>query len=162
MKRHYSISHYEESVSLIRSQVPEAAITTDVMVGFPGETAQEFEESYEFCRRMEFARIHVFAYSPREGTQAAQLPHQVSDKVKKERSQKMLALAQESAQNFSQRFLGRTMPVLFEQQSNGIWSGHTANYIKVYTKSNDDLTNKLLPLKLVEVKGDGVWGEIYG
>jgi threonylcarbamoyladenosine tRNA methylthiotransferase MtaB len=72
----------------------------------------------------------------------------------------MLALARESAQNFSQQFLGRTMPVLFEQQSNGIWSGHTANYIKVYTKTTDDLTNKLLPLKLVEIRGDGVWGDI--
>jgi len=128
------------------------------MVGFPGETAQEFEESYEFCRRMEFARIHVFAYSPRQGTQAAQLPHQVGDKVKKQRSQQMLALAEESVHNFSRRFLGRTMPVLFEQQSNGVWSGHTANYIKVYTQTTADLTNKLLPLKLVEIRGDGVWG----
>jgi len=158
MKRRYSVSDYEQSVSLIRAQVPEAAITTDIMVGFPGETDEEFEESYEFCRRVEFARIHVFAYSPRQGTQAAQMPHQVSDKIKKERSQKMLALAQESAQNFSRRFLGRTMPVLFEQQSNGVWSGHTANYIKVYTKTTADLTNKLLPLKLAEVRGDGVWG----
>jgi len=159
MKRHYSVSHYEESVSLIRTLVPEAAITTDIMVGFPGETDEEFEGSYAFCRRMEFARIHVFAYSPREGTQAAQLPQQVEDKVKKQRSQQMLALAKESAQNFSQRFLGRTMPVLFEQQSNGVWSGHTANYIKVYTQTTADLTNKLLPLKLVEIREDGVWGE---
>jgi len=158
MKRNYSVSHYEQSVSLIRALLPETAITTDVMVGFPGETSAEFEESYDFCRRMEFARIHVFSYSPRQGTQAAQLPQQVGDKVKKERSQKMLALAKESAQNFSQRFLGKTMPVLFEQQSNGIWSGHTANYIKVYTKTSDDLTNRLLPVKLVEVRGDGVWG----
>jgi len=160
MKRSYSLNDYEQSVSLIRSQVPEAAITTDVMVGFPGETDQEFAESYNFCRRMEFARIHVFSYSLRQGTQAAQMPQQVEDKVKKERSQKMLALAKESAQNFSQRFLGKTMTVLFEQQSNGLWSGHTDNYIKVYTKSSDDLTNKLLPLKLVEVRNDGVWGEL--
>ena len=160
MKRHYSLNDYEQSVSLIRALVPEAAITTDIMVGFPGETDQEFEESYDFCKRMEFARIHVFSYSPRQGTQAAQLPQQVGDKAKKERSQKMLALAKESAQNFSQRFLGRTMAVLFEQQSNGIWSGHTDNYIKVYTKTAADLTNKLLPLKLVEVRGDGVWGEV--
>jgi len=158
MKRHYSISDYEQSVSLIRNLVPEAAITTDIMVGFPGETDQEFEQSYDFCRRMEFARIHVFSYSLRQGTQAAQLPHQVSDKVKKERSQKMLALAKESAQNFSRHFLGRTMMVLFEQQSNGIWSGHTANYIKVYTKNTADLTNKLLPVKLEEIWKDGVWG----
>jgi len=158
MNRCYSLMDYEESVSLIRAQAPEAAITTDIMVGFPGETDEEFEESYNFCRRMEFARIHVFSYSPRQGTQAAQLPHQVSDKVKKQRSQQMLALAKESAHNFSQRFLGRTMPVLFEQQSNGIWSGHTDNYIKVYTKTTADLTNKLLAIKLVEIRGDGVWG----
>ncbi len=160
MNRRYSLSDYEQSVCLIRALVPEADITTDIMVGFPGETDQEFEESYDFCRRMEFARIHVFAYSPRQGTQAVQLPQQVGDKVKKQRSQKMLALAKESAQNFSRRFLGKTMPVLFEQQSNGVWSGHTANYIKVYTKSSADLTNKLLPVNLVEVRGDGVWGEV--
>jgi threonylcarbamoyladenosine tRNA methylthiotransferase MtaB len=161
MKRGYSASDYEQSVSLIRSLLPEAAITTDVMVGFPGETEEEFEESYDFCRRVEFARIHVFSFSPRHGTQAAQLPHQVSERVKKERSQKMLALARESTQNFSQRFLGRTMPVLFEQQSNGVWSGHTANYIKVYTKTTADLTNKLLPVNLVEIRNEGVWGYLH-
>jgi threonylcarbamoyladenosine tRNA methylthiotransferase MtaB len=160
MKRGYSVSDYEQSVSLIRALLPEAAITTDIMVGFPGETEEEFEEGYDFCRRVEFARIHVFSYSPRQGTQAAQLPHQVNDRVKKERSQKMLALAKESTQNFSQQFLGRTMPVLFEQQSNGVWSGHTANYIKVYTKTTADLTNQLLPVKLEEIRGDGVWGGI--
>jgi len=161
MKRGYSASDYEQSVSLIRALLLEAAITTDVMVGFPGETDEEFEESYDFCQRMEFARIHVFSYSPRQGTQAAQMSHQVGDKIKKQRSQKMLALAKESAQNFSQRFLGRTMPVLFEQQSDGVWSGHTDNYIKVYTKSSHDLTNKLLPVRLLEIRGDEVWGYLH-
>jgi threonylcarbamoyladenosine tRNA methylthiotransferase MtaB len=161
MKRGYSVSDYERSVSLIRALLPEAAITTDIMVGFPGETEEEFEESYDFCRRMEFARIHVFSFSPRQGTQAAQMSHQVSDRVKKERGQKMLALAKESAQDFSRRFLGRTMPVLFEQQSNGVWSGHTASYIKVYTKTTADLTNRLLPVKLGEIRGDGVWGYLH-
>ena len=161
MKRRYSTADFKRLVSLIRAAVPEAAITTDVMVGFPGETELEFEESYSFCREMEFARIHVFTYSRRSGTEAAQLPNQISDKVKKERSQRMLALAQESARSFSRQFLGRTVPVLFEQQSNGVWSGLTDNYIKVYTESSEDLTNKLLPVKLVEVYKDGVWGEIY-
>ncbi len=159
MKRRYSVSDYQRAVSLIRALVPEAAITTDVIVGFPGETDEEFEQSYNLCRQMGFARIHVFSYSPRQETLAAQLPQQVGDKVKKQRSQKMLALAKESAQNFSQRFLGKTMTVLWEKQSDGIWSGFTDNYIKVYTKSDKTLTNKLLPVKLVEVSGDGVWGE---
>jgi len=160
MKRRYSTSEYHQSVASIRAMMPEAAITTDIIVGFPGETEDEFAESRDFCRQMEFARIHVFPYSPRQGTQAALMPEQVKDRVKKQRSEKMLALARESALNFSQRFLGKTMLVLWEKQSDGIWSGLTDNYIKVYTRSDGDLTNQLLPVKLVEISGDGVWGEV--
>jgi threonylcarbamoyladenosine tRNA methylthiotransferase MtaB len=159
MKRRYSVGDYQQALSLIQALVPEVAITTDIIVGFPGETEEEFGESYNFCQQMQFARIHVFPYSPRRGTEAAQMPHKVSDKVKKERSQKMLALAQQSAQNFSRRFLGKTMPVLWEKRSDGIWSGHSDNYIKVYTRSSQDLTNQLLPTKLGKISGDGVWGE---
>jgi len=158
MKRRYSADEYQRAVSLIRALVPEVAITTDIIVGFPGETDEEFEQSYNLCQQTAFARIHVFTYSPRQGTQAAQLPQQVADKTKKQRRQKMLALAKESAQNFSQRFLGKTMPVLWEKQSDELWSGYTDNYIKVYTKSDKDLTNQLLPVKLIEVRRDGVWG----
>ena len=161
MKRRYCISDYQKAVSLIRALVPGAAITTDIIAGFPGETEEEFEGSYELCRQLGFARIHVFSYSPRQGTQAARLPQQVDTQVKKQRSQKMLALHKESTQNFRQRFLDRTMPVLWEKQSNnGFWSGLTDNYIKVYTRNDDDLTNKLLPVKLVQLGGDGVWGEV--
>ncbi len=88
------------------------------------------------------------------------MPSQVTDKAKKQRSQKMLALAEECAQRFYQRFIGRRMPVLFEGQNDGIWSGLTINYIKVYTKSSEDLSNKLRPARLVKVQGDGVWGEV--
>jgi threonylcarbamoyladenosine tRNA methylthiotransferase MtaB len=160
MKRRYTVGDYQQAVALIRGMVPEAAITTDIIVGFPDETEAEFQESYELCRQMEFARIHVFSYSPRQGTQAAAMPDQVGDEVKKQRSQRMLALAKESAQNFRQRFLGKTMPVLWEKQTDGVWSGLTDNYIRVYTKSDKDLTNQLLPVKLMEVRGDGVWGEV--
>ncbi len=160
MNRRYSVNDYQQAVSLIQALVPVAAITTDIIVGFPGETDEEFEQSYNLCRQMGFARIHVFTYSPRQGTQAAQLSQQVGDKVKKQRSQKMLALAKESTQNFSHQFLGRTMMVLWEKRTNGLWSGLTDNYIKVYTKSDKDLTNKLLPVKLVDIRGDGVWGLI--
>jgi len=159
MKRRYSISDYQQAVSLIRTLVPEAAITTDIMVGFPGETSEEFEQSYQLCQKLEFARIHVFPYSPRKETQAAQMPDQVKDKVKKQRSQKMLALAKKSAQNFRQQFLGKTTTVLWEKQSaDGFWSGFTDNYVKLYTTGNRDLTNQLLLVKLVERRGDGVWG----
>ena len=159
MKRRYSIDEFQRSVSLIRALVPAAAITTDVIVGFPGETSAEFEQGYELCQKLGFARIHVFPYSPRQGTQASQMPQQVGGKVKKQRSQRMLTLDRESAKNFNKRFLEKTMSVLWEKRSgDGIWFGHTDNYIRVYTKSDKDLTNKLLPVKLTKVGGDGVWG----
>ncbi|MDO9065485.1 MAG: tRNA (N(6)-L-threonylcarbamoyladenosine(37)-C(2))-methylthiotransferase MtaB, partial [Chloroflexota bacterium] len=132
MKRRYSTVEYEQAVALIRKALPEAAITTDIIVGFPGETDEEFRESYEFCKRMEFARIHVFSYSPRPGTEAAQMRPRVPDKVKKQRSQQMLALAEESAADFRKRFAGKIMLVLWEQQTGGLWSGLTDNYIRVY------------------------------
>ncbi len=149
MKRRYRTSDYERAVSLIRSQLPDAAITTDVIVGFPDETGEEFEQSLSFCKQMEFARMHVFSYSPRDGTEAARLPCRVDDRVRKQRSQQMLALAEESARNFRQRFSGRMMTVLWEKQSaDGVWSGVTDNYIKVYTRSGQDLGNRLVPVKL--------------
>jgi len=161
MRRHYTTADYRRAVATIRALVPDVAITTDVIVGFPGETDEEFEESYELCRQMDLARIHVFPYSPRPGTEAANMPSQVGDRVKQERNQKMLALARESITNFSQKFLGKTMMVLWEKQSgNRVWSGLSDNYIKVYTRSNRDLSNRLLPVKLTKVGDDGVWGEV--
>jgi threonylcarbamoyladenosine tRNA methylthiotransferase MtaB len=149
MKRRYDTEEYEQAVSLIRRSVPDAAVTTDIIVGFPGETDNDFEESYRFCQRMEFARIHVFPFSARSGTKAAQIPGQIDSRTKKERSDSMLALAEESARNFRQRFSGRTMTVLWEQRTGDyLWSGVTGNYIRVFTESKEDLNNRLIPVKL--------------
>jgi threonylcarbamoyladenosine tRNA methylthiotransferase MtaB len=150
MKRRYTAADYQRAVDLIRQVVPGVAITTDVIVGFPGETEAEFGQSYNFCRQMQFARIHVFSYSPRPGTQAALMPHQVEDKVKRERNRRMLALGRECVRSFRHKFLGKTMLVLWEKETCGVWSGLTGNYIRVYTKSDQDLTNQILPVKLVE------------
>jgi threonylcarbamoyladenosine tRNA methylthiotransferase MtaB len=160
MKRRYTADDYRRTVALIRANVPEAAITTDVIVGFPGETEAEFRETADFCRKIKFARIHVFPFSPRPGTAAATMPRQIAAAVKKERAQTMLTLAKESALDFKQRSLGKTMAVLWEKESGGLWSGLTGNYIKVYLKSREDLTNKIQPVKLVKIYRDGVWGEI--
>jgi threonylcarbamoyladenosine tRNA methylthiotransferase MtaB len=150
MKRRYSTGDYQRAVDLIRQAVPGVAITTDVIVGFPGETEAEFEQSYNFCKQMQFARIHVFSYSPRPGTQAALMHHQVENKVKRERSRRMLALGRACVRSFRKKFLGETMLVLWEKETGGVWSGLTDNYIRVYNKSDQDLTNQMLPLKLVE------------
>lgn len=149
MNRRYTTADYQRVISLIRSIAPAVAITTDVIVGFPGETNEEFEESFEFCRQMGFARIHVFSYSPRSGTEAAKMPGQVPAKVKKERSKKMLTLAQDSAGKFKGQFSGELLDVLWEKQTDdGDWIGITGNYIRVSTKSDKDLSNKLLLAKL--------------
>ncbi|MGD0795738.1 MAG: radical SAM protein, partial [Dehalococcoidales bacterium] len=160
MKRRYTVSDYKRAVKLIRESVPDVAITTDVIVGFPGETDAEFRETCEFCRQARFARIHVFPYSPRPGTLAATMPGQVPEKVKKERSRQMLALAKERARDFQRLYFGKTLEVLWEQKTNGVWSGLTGNYIKVHARSSDDLTNRLLPVQIVKIYRDGVWGEI--
>jgi len=162
MKRRYSVSDYQETVSLIRALVPNVAITTDIIIGFPGETEEEFVESYNLCQQMKFARIHVFSYSQRIGTKASQLPDQINNRVKKMRSQKILALHNECAQNFKQQFLGKTILVLWERQTDGIWAGLTDNYIRVYARSNEDLTNRLLAVKLLKIRGDGMIGEVMG
>jgi threonylcarbamoyladenosine tRNA methylthiotransferase MtaB len=149
MGRRYTTADFKKAVEQIREAVPDVAITTDVIVGFPGESDTEFRESYDFAKQMRFARIHVFPYSPRPGTKAAAMPNHVEDKVKQERSRKVLALGRQAVRNFKKKFLGQTVMVLWEKQSGGVWSGLTDNYIRVFTKSDKDLTNKLLLVKLV-------------
>jgi threonylcarbamoyladenosine tRNA methylthiotransferase MtaB len=138
-------------------------MTTDIMVGFPGESAEEFEESYRFCEEIDFANIHVFSYSPRPGTLAARMVRQVDDRLKKERSLRMLELARQSASKFCQRFLGQSITVLWEKEvapGSGIYSGLSHNYIRVFTESNEPLTNQFLPVRLVRLHNQGVWGEV--
>ena len=160
MRRLYSITDYLDAVSLIRSVAGDVAITTDIIVGFPGETDDEFAESYAFCKKTGFARIHVFSYSKRRGTAANIMPNQVSPQVKKKRSDLMLALAEESASVFHSSFLGKKLEALWEQSYNGVWNGYSGNYIKVYTADDRDLTNKITGVLLTRLYEDGVWGEI--
>jgi threonylcarbamoyladenosine tRNA methylthiotransferase MtaB len=158
MKRGYSTGDYQQAVTTIRELLPEAAITTDIITGFPGETEEEFTRSLAFCRQVGFARIHVFPYSLRPETPAACLSGQIDSRVKQERSREMLALAEEGARSFRRQFMGKRVAVLWEKQTGSVWSSLTDNYIRVYTKSSDDLTNKLLPVKLTDIWKDGVWG----
>lgn len=163
MRRRYTLGDYKKAVSIIRNAVPDVAITTDIMVGFPGESGTEFEEGYRFCRDIGFADIHVFSYSSRHGTAAAEMTGQVNDRVKKERSLQMLALAKESAVSFQERFLGRTMAVVWEAEvsrGNGLYSGLSDNYIRVFTQSRQKLSNRILPVRLVKPHREGLWGEM--
>jgi threonylcarbamoyladenosine tRNA methylthiotransferase MtaB len=158
MRRLYSVSQYTEAINTIRKELPEAAVTTDVIAGFPGETEQEFQDSYKFCRQMEFARIHVFPFSARAGTTASEMSQRVPEVVKKERSRKFLELAKNNSKNYVEKFSGKIMDVLWEQQSRGMWLGYTGNYIRVYTKNGKDLSNRILSARLGERRGEGLWG----
>jgi threonylcarbamoyladenosine tRNA methylthiotransferase MtaB len=160
MNRRYTAADFRRAAVLLRDSIPDVAITTDVIVGFPGETDGEFQETLNFCRETGFARVHVFPFSPRPGTAASKMNGQVSDDVKKERSRQMLALAKETAKSFRQRFVGRALEVLWEQRSGGVWAGLTGNYIRVYAGSGSNLTSNLMPVKLVKIYRDGVWGEL--
>ncbi len=161
MRRSYSIADYERAVNMARELIPELAVTTDVMVGFPGESEEEFETSYRFCERIGFASLHIFPYSARPGTVAARMAHKVQPGTKKKRSQLMLHLAQQSAQSFRSKFLGRSLAVLWEEEKgDGIWIGLSDNYIRVFTESVEQLRNRLLPVRLTQEHDSGLWGSI--
>lgn len=161
MKRKYTTVEYRRAVEAARAAMPDVAITTDVIAGFPGETAEEFEESYRFCEDTGFAALHIFSYSARPGTLASQLAGRVPEKVKKERSRMMLDLARRSASAFRCRFQGSTMPVLWEEQgADGLWTGHTGNYLKVATRSGEPLANRVLETRLIGEHEDALWGKV--
>ena len=161
MQRLYSRAEYQGAVDRARAAIPDLSITTDVLVGFPGETAGEFEESRRFCNAMGFAGIHVFSYSKRPGTPAAAMPAQVPHETKQRRSAAMAALGRESGGRFRAGFLGRTMAVLWEEAAaDGLWTGHAANYLRVCARSGEDITGRILAVRITEEYADGVGGEI--
>lgn len=161
MGRRYTTSEYVHLVDAARRSIPDLAVTTDIIVGFPGETAEEFAMSLSFVEEMEFARIHVFKYSARPGTAAAGMLDQVPYAEKKRRSDAMLELAQESSQRFHRRFLGREMEVLWESRDDKlVWSGLTDNYIRVITSSELNLANTITSTKLVGLVEGGMRGEV--
>lgn len=144
MNRKYDTEKYRRAVQILRQYMPSAAITTDMIVGFPAETEQDFLQSFDFAKEMAFAKIHVFAYSPKKGTPAAVMPQQIPNNVKSQRSQKLIALSDEMAQTFLSSFVGQEMDVLYEKQiEKNVYEGHTSNYIKVQASSNQNLINTI-------------------
>jgi threonylcarbamoyladenosine tRNA methylthiotransferase MtaB len=152
MRRRYTADDFRRALALIRRHVPDAAVTTDVIVGFPGESEADFEETYVFCREAAFAGLHVFPYSRRPGTGAARMGDQVPEPVKRERTRRLLTLAKDLRADFEGRFRGRVMPVLWERarptKGGPLWEGLTDNYIRVFTRSDADLWNRILPVRL--------------
>ena len=159
MNRHYDTAEFARLIEGVRREVPGIAISTDIIVGFPGETEEMFAESLAFVARLGFSRMHVFPYSRRTGTPAARMADQVPEPVKKERVHRMQALAREKTTAFEQSFLGETLRVLFETRVDGVTDGLTDNYIRVYVA--DDLpSGTLAAVRLDRLYRDGVWGSV--
>ena len=160
MNRHYDAQFYRELVERIRKVFPDASITTDIMVGFAGETDEDFETSVQFAREIGFAKAHIFAYSRRKGTKADMYDNQVENAVKAKRSQIMIAECKKCEDAFIESQLGRTFPVLFEQYENGYCEGYTENYTRVRAKADKDICGRILNVKLLTREGECCIGEI--
>ena len=157
MNRKYDTARYLQSVELLNRYFPGCAVTTDMIVAFPGETEEEFEASLAFIRKCAFADMHIFPYSRRPGTPADKMPEQHNNGVKEQRSRKAIAVAEEMSRKYRQDLVGTTVSVLFEEQDGVYYTGHTPNYIKVYVRG-EDLHNKVCSVTLTEVYADGMLG----
>lgn len=159
MNRHYDTAFYRDLVTRIRGSFENAAITTDIMVGFAGETEEEFEKSLAFAREIGFAKAHIFAYSRRAGTVAYALPNQVSNAEKARRSRLMSAATLKTENEFLSSLAGKVFPVLFETAQNGFAEGYTANYSRVKVQSDKPHTGEILNVKIVKAEKDYCLGE---
>ena len=159
MHRRYDTARYLESVKLLQSHFPGCAVTTDMIVGFPGETEAEFAESLDFIRQCGFASMHVFPYSRRPGTPADKLPGQIGNAIKEARSASAIAVAAEMNRAYRTSMLGSVQQVLFEESSGDCWTGHAPNSIRVYAPG-ERLHNKVLPVRITGLLDDGVLGEV--
>ncbi len=161
MNRHYTCEEFSEIAENLRAAFPNAALTTDVMVGFSGETQEEFEESLRFVQKIGFAKVHVFPYSRRPGTKAYDFPEIITNQEKERRSRAMIAAANDLRNAFLNTQCGKTEPVLFEQRDEaGFFEGYTKNYTPVKVRCDRDLHGKILPVRLVSVSGDACLGEL--
>ena len=159
MKRKYDTARYFESVSLLKRHFPGCAVTTDMIVAFPGETEEEFAESLSFIRRCGFADMHIFPYSRRPGTPADKMPGQHNNATKEARSKAAIAVAEEMSREYRESLIGTNLEVLFEEQDGEYFTGHAPNYVKVYAKG-ENLLYEVCNVTVTAVYQDGVMGEI--
>lgn len=143
MNRKYTTDQFRHVVELLRNAYPEVHLTTDVIVGFPGETEEEFNKTYEFLKEIKFYKMHVFKYSPRSGTVAAKMPNQIDGNIKEERSNKLIELSDENEKEYNQKYIGKEVEVLLEEREGEYLKGHTTNYMVVKMKTNENLENTI-------------------
>ncbi|GAA0122188.1 MAG: tRNA (N(6)-L-threonylcarbamoyladenosine(37)-C(2))-methylthiotransferase MtaB [Clostridium argentinense] len=163
MNRHYTTEDYRTVVENLRKHISDVSITTDIIAGFPGESEKDFEEAYKFLSEIELSKMHIFKYSPRKGTKAAEMMLQVDGNIKEKRSEALIALSDKLENQFMSKFIGRTMKVLYEEESKELsnhYVGYTPNYIKVIAKSDENLQGKIVETKLEKVEDAYILGAI--
>jgi threonylcarbamoyladenosine tRNA methylthiotransferase MtaB len=163
MNRKYTSLQYKTSTEKLRKYFKEVSITTDIIVGFPFETEEEFNETFSFLKEIKLTKTHIFKYSPRTGTKAAEMENQVDGNIKEARSKVLIELSDKNEKEFMNRFVNKNLTVLFEQKVKGkenIYEGYTANYIRVLANSKEDITSKIINTKLIKVEEDYILGEI--
>ena len=155
MNRRYTSKEYEDIVNLLRDKIKDVSITTDVIVGFPGETDEEFNKTYEFLKRVKITKTHIFKYSQRTGTKAYSMENQVDGTIKEKRSKLLIELNKVNEENFTKSYIGKTLDVLFEEKyskEEGYYVGYTKNYIRVIAKANCDISGKILNVTIKEAQ----------
>ena len=158
MKRKYDTARYLQSVQLLKEHFPGCAVTTDMIVAFPGETEEEFAESLAFIETCGFADMHIFPYSRRPGTPADKMPGQLSNAIKEQRSRQAAAVAKKMTKAYRESFIGQTLPVLFEETEGEHFVGHAPNYVKVYVKG-ENLHNQVHSVRVLQVYAEGLLAE---
>ncbi len=156
MRRRYTTEDYRRAVSLLRQEIPDTAITTDLMVGFPGETEAEFQASYDFCKEIGFSQMHIFPYSIRQGTAAEKFSNQVPEAIKADRTHTMLQLAASMKESFYRGYLGKTLPVLLEQKEGALWHGTTANYMDILVDAPDGFSGQTVMAELFQYENEKI------
>ena len=161
MNRRYTAEEFQEVVNRLRNVYPDVILTTDIIVGFPLETDEEFNTTYKFLEKIKFYKMHVFKYSPRTGTKAAGIKEQIPGDIKEKRSKALLELSDKNEEEYLKSYLGKTVEVLFEEQDKeGFYKGHTSNYIMVKTKYNKDVSGKIIKVKITNNRTAELIGEI--
>ena len=160
MNRRYTTEQFRRIVRLLRNTYSDVMLTTDIIVGFPGETEEEFETTYQFLKEINFYKMHIFKYSPRKGTKAAQMKEQISGDKKEQRSRILMNLSDENQKKYHQSYLNRDIEVLFEEEKNGVYHGHTDNYILAYCKSQQKLENQIKKVKCKEIETEYILVEL--
>ena len=160
MNRRYNTEEFENCIKLLRKAYKDVALTTDIIVGFPGETDEEFNKTYNFLNKIKFYQMHVFKYSPRKGTKAAEMKNQISPELKEERSKALIDLSHKNEKEYKEKFLGRTVQVLFEQKEGEYLIGHTTNYLKVAVDFNKSLENTIQNVEIVNLEKEFLVGKV--